>query len=108
VSQKPADTIAWNSKFETPVSQTENRVPVIIFYKNAILRSSNANNSHSKAVISVSFSKNLFASQKLILGMTGARFKNRCHVEVGVNCQPPSCHPEPGWLMYFIQFRMAA
>ena len=33
VSQKPADPIAWNSRFETPVGQTENRVPVIIFYK---------------------------------------------------------------------------
>jgi hypothetical protein len=41
------------------------RVPVFIFYKNAILRSSKENNSHSIAVISGSSSKNLFSSQIL-------------------------------------------
>jgi hypothetical protein len=57
-----------NGEKQPSVKPGADRVSVIIFYKNAILRSSNANNSHSSAVISVSFSKNLFASQKLILG----------------------------------------
>ena len=53
------------------VGQGSDRLLVITLFKNTILQCSKANNIlHSCAGNYMSFSKNLFASQKLILGMT--------------------------------------
>jgi hypothetical protein len=54
------------------VGQGSDRLLVITLFKNTILRSSKANNIlHTCAGDYMSSSKNLFASQKLLLRMTG-------------------------------------
>ena len=46
----------------------------------------------------MSFSKNLFASQKLILGMAGELISNSLQIEIAAIYKPLTSHPEPGLL----------